>query len=101
MYIFKHFEYYSLVISLGEMTMENNKAKAKIKYLLSTNGYNVKQYAEYLNRSQQSVNRKLTLNQYSLKDLADLADFTKTDLAFLDRDTGKPVIIISRDDIPE
>lgn len=81
--------------------MEINVIKAKVKYLLSTSRHTVKQYAEHLDRSPQSVNRKLTNNQYNLKDLVDLAQFTNTDLAFLDKETGKPIVIISMDDFNE
>lgn len=79
--------------------MEVNVVKAKIKYLLSTSRHTVKQYADHLGRLPQSVNRKLTENRYGLKDLVDLADYTNTDLAFLDKNTGKPVIIITKEDL--
>ena len=73
--------------------------KEKLKYLFSVNGFKQKQIAEKMGISSQFFNNRLRLGVCKIDDLIKYADFTGTQLAFIDKKTGKVVVSFDIDDI--
>lgn len=73
----------------------------KLKALLTLTGKSQGSLADYKNISKQQQSNKIRSAAYKLDELVELADFTGTDLAFIDKTTGKPVITFDISDIPD
>lgn len=72
----------------------------KMKYLLSSNGGLIKDGAAALEMCEQSFSRKMRDNTYSLKDLIDLAKYTGSTLAYIDKQE-KIIFTLSQQDLDE
>ena len=71
----------------------------KIKSLLSLRGLHYADWARSLSITPQGLNKKKNKNQYKFTDLITLADITDTELAFIDKETGKPLIVFDANDL--
>lgn len=71
----------------------------KIKALLQLKGENICSYAKYTNRSQANVSNKISRSSWNVADFIKLAEMTNTELAFIDKETGKPLITFDVNDL--
>ena len=72
----------------------------KVKCILSLNDSNLTEYANVLNKTKQSLNKKVQNETYTVSDFIKLCDMFGYTLAFND-DNGKPVITFDISDIPD
>lgn len=72
----------------------------KIKALLQLKGETISSYAKFTNRSQANISNKISRSSWNANDLIELAEFTKTKLAFID-EHNQPVIIFDTTDLKE
>ena len=73
----------------------------KVKALLELTNSNVLKFCKILNVLPPAMYRKLNKNTFKADELIKLAYLTGTDLAFIDKTTGKPVITFDISDIPD
>lgn len=71
----------------------------KITALLALYGKNLSDYASYMGIVRQQIANKKKTDTFKADELIKLAELTNTQLAFIDKKTGKPVIIFDLDDL--
>lgn len=71
----------------------------KIRILFKEKNKQIKDYAEKIGISQQHLNNRFRSGAFKAKDLIEYAEFTGTQLAFIDKETGKVVVSFDIDDI--
>ncbi|MDF9825200.1 DNA-binding Xre family transcriptional regulator [Breznakia sp. PF5-3] len=69
----------------------------QIKALLALQGKTYTDLAKFQSVTLQNVSNKARKNSWSKKDLFDIAKFTNTNLAYVDKD-GKPIFVLEADD---
>jgi len=72
--------------------------KDKLKGLLAITGKTQQELANVNNISRQQQSNKINNASYKLNELVELADFTDTKLAFVDKD-NKPLIVFDKEDL--
>ena len=74
--------------------------KHKIKALLNLKNKKAKDFSEALGLSSpQALNKKYERNSFFTSDLIQLAEFTNTELCFIDKQTGEIVMKLTPEDI--
>ena len=71
----------------------------KIKALLQLKGETVTSYAKYTNRSQANISNKIARTSWNVSDFIYLADFTDTELSFVDKQSGRQLITFDKSDV--
>ena len=74
--------------------------RSKMKYLLTSKGGKIQDFATALGKAPSSFSRKMRENSYSLFDLIDIAKYTGTKLAFVNED-DKVIFTLTTTDLEE
>ena len=72
----------------------------KIKGLLKLRGKKAIEYTKALELgSAAALNMKYVREAFKVQDLIVLAELTETELAFIDKETGKAIVVFNKEDI--
>lgn len=76
--------------------MPDNHLRDSIKGVVVSRGGQLQGYADRLGIKNASLSRKMKDNSYTLSDLVELGEHTRTDLCLIDRETGNVLLNISQ-----
>lgn len=71
----------------------------KVIALLSLFGLNLSDYADYMKVAKQQITNKKKTDTFKVDEFIKLAEFTNTELCFIDKKTGKILISFDISDI--
>lgn len=71
----------------------------KVEALLKLKGFNISDYARFINVSRQQISNKKKSDTFRADELIQLAELTNTELCFIDKDTREIMIAFNKSDL--